>query len=214
MILEEVKLVIEKIAAEGIEINGTKEIQNAMLQFYIADLDIEKEEDKIRDYYNTFIEPYSERKALEKTHYDRLRADIKHEFTRHQWFTNHDKIAGINELINRTDNPYEMKIARDNLKEEYAKLDNFSGRRNIVFSLDCISTIQLLVRPNGNLFNVFIRSSDALKLLPIDILEMIKIFKETLKEFNIKDGPKDRITFFTTSCHYYLEDKKIVEEIL
>ncbi len=205
-IIEEVKSIISDTEEDGISINGTKEIQNLMLTFYINDIDIEAEEREVTGYYDKFIGSYEDRQRLEKTHYDRLKADLRHEITRNQWFTAHDKIAGINELIEKANNKIELMEIRNSLERDYTKLDNFSGRRNVVFSNDCISMLQLLVRPDRNILNVIIRSSDAINLLVIDILEMIKLFKDTLDFFNIKSKKGDKVFFLITSCHVYDKD--------
>jgi hypothetical protein len=94
------------------------------------------------------------------------------------------------------------------------KSDDFTSRKNIIWSNDCIGCIQLLCRPDQNFFNVFIRSSDTVNLLLADYVYMTKVFDEVLERFNIKKKLTDKITFFISSCHFYAEDYGIVEEIL
>ena len=220
-ILEEVERIISKIYNSGISINKTREIQNEIIEFEINNINIAEEEEEIKKYYDKNIEPYEERKQLEKTHYDRIRADIKHEITRHQWFSNHDKIFGIEDFLDKSKELLdekqllELNKIKYDIIEEMKLLNNFSSRRNVVFSLDCISYINLLVRSTGNTFTVVIRSSDAYKLLSIDILEMIKIYNEVVEEFNIKKTSKDKIVFLINSCHLYDKDEeKIKKNIL
>ena len=105
-----------------------------------------------------------------------------------------------------------LTYIRDNIKQDLDKLNDFSGRRNLIFSLDCISLIQLLVRKDINIFNVYIRSSDCLRLLLVDILAMIKLFKTVLATFGIEGNM--RICFTIASCHFYDKDQVVVNNIL
>jgi len=92
--------------------------------------------------------------------------------------------------------------------------ENLTSRKFVIWSQDCIAAIQFLHRENKNYLNVFIRSSDAVRLLPIDFLYMIKILDKVLEEFNLDKKDDDTITFFITSSHFYLKDEKLVDEII
>ena len=52
----------------------------------------------------------------------------------------------------------------------FFKLDpkDFSSRKNVIHSNDCILGMQFLSRPNRNILNIFIRSSDTVNLLKND----------------------------------------------
>ena len=120
-----------------------------------------------------------------------------------------------------------MKIEQDHyLFLEYAlkhkiseiqyfhKGENETSRKFIVFSGDCINCIQILIRPDKNMLCVFMRSSDALRLLPMDILACIKILHKVLERHGIQKKTTDNISFFITSAHYYERDQSIVEKLI
>jgi hypothetical protein len=95
----------------------------------------------------------------------------------------------------------------------FHKQENLTSRKFVIWSQDCISAIQFIARPNRNLLNVFIRSSDAIRLLPIDLLYMVKLLDRVTDEFNITRHEEDAINFFITSSHFYLKDQAIAESI-
>jgi len=78
-------------------------------------------------------------------------------------------------------------------------------RKWVVFSpLECISLIQILLRKEMTYLIVYMRSSDVVNLLPVDIIGLIRIFSLIL-------GPtkKKRKTFLEIiigSAHIYSED--------
>ena len=219
-ILDEIKIIIAEIYKDGIEVNGTRELQNVTSIFYPHRLNLIKEEKEIKKFYDNKIGNWEYRLDLEKSHYDRLTADILHEITRGQWFSNFDKLNGMNELLEKG-NVYLNKDGYNSLfhlqeaiKEDMDKLNNFSGRRNVIFSQDCISLIQFICRKDANLLNIYIRSSDTINLLASDYLFGIKLLDIILNKFNIKKNTYDKVTFFTGSSHWYLKDKDKVNDII
>jgi len=220
-IINEVKRIIEKVNKDGIEINGTKEIQNEINTFFPNNyFNINNEEKEIELFYNKQIGNWKERQKLEKSHYSRLTADILHEITRGQYFSNLDKYNGMSELIDRSrdfldGNKYnKLTKERNIIKKDYDKLNNFSGRRNLIFSQDCISLVQFVCRDKFNLLNVYIRSSDTVNLLLADYLFGIKLLDKILTTFKIKKNIDDRVTFIIGSTHFYLKDQNIVNKII
>lgn len=96
----------------------------------------------------------------------------------------------------------------------FFKLKDYSSRKYIVFSGDCISCIQLLIRDGVVDMTVFMRSSDALRLLPVDILYCAKMMKEVLKSKGILKNQELDLHFWITSMHYYDKDTEIVNKII
>jgi len=209
IILKEVKKIIKEIDKKGISINNTKELQNIFLSFNLGKMNLKKEEKEIKKYYNKNIEDYESRLELERTHYERLEAELKHEVTRTQWFSNLDKKNAIVDFA-KVNNIDKSKVEEFNSKFD---LSDFSGRRNIIHSMDCISTIQLLFR-DRNFITTFIRSSDVIRLLPIDILFLCNLLYKILNYYNLKSTKKDILKILIVSCHFYDKDKKIVKKIL
>jgi len=93
----------------------------------------------------------------------------------------------------------------------FHKGEDITSRKFIVFSGDCINCINLLIRPTKNVLNIFMRSSDCLRLLPIDILNCIKILNNVLSRHGESSKDKDEVKFWITSCHYYNRDSGLLE---
>ncbi len=108
---------------------------------------------------------------------------------------------------------YAMKHKISEIQYFHKGEDNTS-RKFIVFSGDCINCINLLYRPNGTTLNVFMRSSDSLRLLPADILNSIKILRNVQNRHYMGESDDDEVNFWITSCHWYLRDKDIVDQII
>jgi len=210
-IIDKVTKILDDIRDNGISINGTKELQNVIVSFDMKSCHILNEEYSLQNYYDEFIEDYDKRQSLEKTHYKRLEAALIHEMTRNQWFSNFDKKLAIRNFADREDSVSEEAAAAECAKFD---LSDFTGRRNVIHSIDCISSIQILCRPERNVMSVTIRSSDVVRLLPIDILFTMKLFKKVLSFYKIKETKKDSITILIASCHYYDKDAKILNNIL
>jgi len=96
----------------------------------------------------------------------------------------------------------------------FHKGENLTSRKFVMWSADCIASIQFLSRPDKNTLNIFVRSSDSFNLLLSDYLFGCKLIDSILDEFNIKKNKADEVTFFTTSCHWYLRDKDKINEFL
>jgi hypothetical protein len=98
----------------------------------------------------------------------------------------------------------------------FHKGEDLTSRKFVIWSNDCISSIQFLHRPSTdkNTLNVFIRSSDALNLLPADLLFAFDILDAVLHRFGLSKNRLDVINYFITSCHYYIRDEKKVLNII
>lgn len=183
-ILDEVKRILKEIDIEGISINNTQEINNVISEFYPMKT------------YNIKTE-----KIEVADFYNSKIGDWEKRLSLEK---DHYKFLETFIIHKVKENQYFFNL----------KPDDFTSRKNVIFSNDCISAIQFLSRPNQNIMNIFIRSSDALNLLCADFLGMIEIFDKVLKRFKIKRNKIDKITFFITSCHTYHKDKLKVDKIL
>jgi hypothetical protein len=92
--------------------------------------------------------------------------------------------------------------------------EDFTSRKNVIWSQDCIAAVQFLHREHQNILNIFVRSSDAVNLLLSDFLFGCKLLNIILDRYHIKKNIADKVTFFITSCHYYLKDEDIVKKII
>lgn len=113
------------------------------------------------------------------------------------------------EKFEREENHY--KQLEYTLKHKLEELRFFHGqdidsRRWIIFSTDCISTIHLLPRGNSIQAFVYIRSSDVLNLLPMDILNVGKIIFSAMDFATGKKTEKIRMFIAIGSAHMYKED--------
>jgi hypothetical protein len=98
----------------------------------------------------------------------------------------------------------------------FHKQEDLTSRKFVIWSSDCIASIQFLHRPESqkNILNVFIRSSDALNLLPADLFAMLLMLDRICERFNLIKYTEDEVNYFITSCHYYLKDEDKVRKIL
>ncbi len=96
----------------------------------------------------------------------------------------------------------------------FNKGEDITSRKYIVFSGDCINCINLLMRPDQNTMNVFMRSSDCLRLLAMDLLYCIKIMKNVFSRHGVSETENEKTSFWITSCQFYDRDKSLVEDIL
>jgi len=69
---------------------------------------------------------------------------------------------------------------------KYFHGQGLESRKNILFSDDCISSIHLLVRPEAVRLNVYMRSSDVMRLLPVDVLAMATLLDTIIKKHKIE----------------------------
>ena len=88
----------------------------------------------------------------------------------------------------------------------FHKEETLTSRKFVVWSQDCIASIQFLHRPHKNSLNIFIRSSDVLNLLPADLFFGLQLLDLLYNEFNIEPNDCDEVNYFITSAHYYLKD--------
>jgi len=180
-IMDKVGEINRTILKIGDEVNGTKEITNALISLDIANLNLAEEELEIREYYDEKLgENYTARMKVEQDHYLFLEYALKH------------KISEI---------------------EYFHKGQDISSRKFIVFSGDCINCINLLIRKDKNIMNVFMRSSDALRLLPMDILSCVRILYNVLNRHGEQKKPFDEINFWITSCHIYDRDLDLANNL-
>lgn len=200
-ILDEIQTLLDNINKDGIVINGTKELQNVVLKFNPNNMNMKEEEIEVKNYYG---EDFEDRKALEATHYKRLFNDMIHEITRTLYFTNVDKKLAIDKFIKE----FNIDIKPEELKKFKStfNLEDFSGRRNVIYSLDCISSIQLLCRPDKNILTAIIRSSDTKNLLPIDLLFLNNMMSTVLSYYGIKKNKEDELFVLIVSSHIYDKD--------
>lgn len=90
---------------------------------------------------------------------------------------------------------------------EYFHGQGLDSRKFIIFSQDCISSIQYLVRGTESKLLVHMRSSDVLGLLPLDLLALAHILRALNDEY-LPDRPEhfsETISVTVGSLHYYLE---------
>lgn len=77
------------------------------------------------------------------------------------------------------------------------------GRKIIVFSNDCISSAQYMIRGDSSFLIVYMRSSDVRELLPIDLLNLCIIHQRLDKDYNSNPRSQELIVYIG-SAHYYL----------
>lgn len=95
----------------------------------------------------------------------------------------------------------------------FHKDQDITSRKFIVFSGDCINCIHLLCRPKQNTMTIFMRSSDVLRLLPIDIFSTIRIMNNVLSRHGIQQTTNDEVIFWITSAHFYDRDIALSKKI-
>jgi len=177
MIVKEIKKLLKRIYYNGIEINGTREIVNCVMN--IDNPDIEKESREVVNLYNKFIGNFEDKMSLERTHYDFLRAAMMHKFDFNAFFFDQD----------------------------------YTSRKIVIHSEDCISTIQFLGRESNHLI-VNIRSSDVLRLLPLDLLFCVRLINDIIVNKKLDKSKLTEIKVYITSAHYYNFDKEVVKVII
>jgi hypothetical protein len=183
-IIHTCKDILSDIKIGGENINGTREITNKLIVIK-------------RDN----IESYPKESLLTSQWYNEMinpwkdRLDLEHD---HYEFLKSFIIHKIGEV------------------RYFHKEQDLTSRKFVIWSNDCIASIQFLHRPeqNKNILNIFIRSSDALNLLPADLLAGWYILDSILDRFNLDKNRDDEITYLITSCHYYLKDENKIDKIL
>lgn len=79
------------------------------------------------------------------------------------------------------------------------------SRKFVIFSQDCISLLQYLNRDGNTVLMVHMRSSDAINLLPLDLLFLVKILKEINKTY-CAEVKEEILEIFIGSAHIYTND--------
>lgn len=89
-----------------------------------------------------------------------------------------------------------------------------SGSRKIVLSsTDCISNLQFITRGGTGILNVMMRSSDLIKLFPLDIINLVKIARNC-NLASEKDLRALVMNVFVTSLHVYESDEELRDRIM
>lgn len=85
----------------------------------------------------------------------------------------------------------------------FDKTQDYTSRRFVFSTTDCISHVQILYRPEqANLF-MYIRSTDVIKLFPWDMLFACKLLNRVLLESGFPEAKKKYVTIFIASAHFY-----------
>lgn len=84
------------------------------------------------------------------------------------------------------------------------------NRKTIIFSEDCISSVQYLKRAHTATLLVHMRSSDVKELLPIDLLNLAKILRRVTEEYTEPgEVTAQYITVIIGSAHVYLSGGRV-----
>ncbi|HSX28381.1 MAG TPA: hypothetical protein VLF60_02930 [Candidatus Saccharimonadales bacterium] len=89
----------------------------------------------------------------------------------------------------------------------FDKTQDYSSRRFVFSTTDCISHVQILFRPETTILAMHIRSTDVVKLLPWDMLFACKLLERILLESEFPLTKKKEVHLFIASAHYYLKPK-------
>lgn len=100
---------------------------------------------------------------------------------------------------------------------KYFFREGLESRKNIIFSNDCISTIQIIDRPNEIRLYSHFRSSDLINLLPLDMLALANILRKVIHKYEVDTTDKIISTFVSFGSLHILENdipiaKKIGQE--
>lgn len=97
---------------------------------------------------------------------------------------------------------------------KYFHNEDITSRKIIIFSDDCISSIQLIVRPEEIGLDIHMRSSDLINLLPLDIIALYTILKHIIEKYHLNvEGRRVRIHVTFGSLHIYKDDLKIARKV-
>lgn len=91
----------------------------------------------------------------------------------------------------------------------FNKTQDYTSRRFVFSTTDCISHVQILYRPGQADLFMYMRSTDVVKLLPWDMLFACKLIKRVLKEAGFPATEKRFVTIIIGSAHYYLNPKAL-----
>jgi len=171
--------------------NGTRESLN---QIMILEFPARPEPDILE----TNIHPFTEEMECKYFYQEGMKNDWgkKNREERHHYqFLSHGLLHKINAI-------------------KYFHNEGIESRKIIIFSDDCISSIQLIVRPEEVGLHVHMRSSDAINLLAPDVVALTKILNEVMLTHRIEAGEKRIMVHITFgSLHIYQQDLEIAKEI-
>lgn len=89
---------------------------------------------------------------------------------------------------------------------KYFFSEHTTSRKNILFSDDCISHIQFIERPSRLILNAHMRSSDVIRLLPVDMVGLLFTLESVIKSNSIRfGGRKAEIHLTIASAHIVKE---------
>ena len=97
---------------------------------------------------------------------------------------------------------------------KYFNGEGLDSRKLIIFSDDCISAIQLIVREEEVGLYVHMRSSDAINLLPLDVMALTNLLDNVMITHRLS-GKDRRVVIHITfgSLHIYHEDLEIAKKV-
>ena len=97
---------------------------------------------------------------------------------------------------------------------KYFNGEGIDSRKLIIFSDDCISAIQLIVREEEVGLYVHMRSSDAINLLPLDVMALTNLLDNVMITHRLS-GEDRRVVIHITfgSLHIYNGDLEIAKKV-
>ena len=170
--IEKINELKTKIELEGYEINGTKELIGEILVIDTTPLDLLKEENGIRDYYESVGIKTQVIRSLEHNLYEFIYRGLK---------------QSIEQLF------------------YFDKTQDYTSRRFVFSTTDCISHVHILYRHKKAQLNMYIRSTDVVKLLPWDILFACKLINRIIGECGFPEVTTKTVTIMIGSAHFYLK---------
>jgi hypothetical protein len=87
----------------------------------------------------------------------------------------------------------------------FDKTQDYTSRRFVFSTTDCISHVQILYRPGQAELFMYVRSTDVVKLFPWDMLFACKLLNRVLLESGFPEAKKRYVSFMVASAHYYLK---------
>ena len=87
----------------------------------------------------------------------------------------------------------------------FDKTQDYTSRRFVFSTTDCISHVQILYRAGQAELFVHVRSTDVVKLFPWDMLFACKLLNRVLLESGFPETKKKYVTILIGSAHYYLK---------
>jgi len=87
----------------------------------------------------------------------------------------------------------------------FDKTQDFTSRRFVFATTDCISHVQILFRHKKAKLIAHFRSTDIVKLLPWDLLYLCKLINRVLIESEFPETIEKEVLVTIASAHYYLK---------